>query len=149
MLSTRIRNKGPRGRTGRKPIQFDLAQVRALGRIGATDWDMANLFCCSVWTIQRARKQQASGIEAAYQQGFSETNILLRKRLLERALGGNSYLLWKLCVARLGFVDAPACVISANDRNPDDTVRLKLLGVVRLMRRIAQAEARKNGENPE
>jgi hypothetical protein len=37
MLSTRIRNKGPRGRTGRKPIQFDLDQVRALGRIGATD----------------------------------------------------------------------------------------------------------------
>ena len=69
------------------------------------------VFGCWERTIQRTRKQEASGVQAAYEQGQSKTNLGLRKRLLERALGGNPCLLWNLCVARLGFVDTPGCAI--------------------------------------
>jgi hypothetical protein len=57
-------------------IQFDLEQVRRFGQVGLTDWEMATAFGCSARTIERARKQEASGFEAAYRQGLAETNIV-------------------------------------------------------------------------
>jgi len=40
MLSTRQKPRGPRGP---KMIQFDLDQVRRLGQLGASDWEMVVL----------------------------------------------------------------------------------------------------------
>ena len=102
MLSTRQR----RHSSGPKVIQFDLHEVRGFGRLGATTWEMAVVFNCSAKTIDRARKQMASGFEAAYQKGQQETMMAVRNKLLERALKGNSYLLWKLAVNWLGYVDS-------------------------------------------
>jgi hypothetical protein len=108
MFSTRQR----RHYSGPKMIQFDLHQVRGFGRLGASNWEMAVVFGCCTTTIERARKQTASGFEAAYQKGQQETTTAIRTKLLERALGGNSYLLWKLSMNRLGYVDDSEQVIS-------------------------------------
>jgi len=108
VLSTRQR----RYRAGPRMIQFDLDQVRGFGRLGASNWEMAQVFGCCAKTIERARKQAASGFEAAYQKGQQETAIAMRKKLLERALNGNTYLLWKLAMNRLGYVDNSEQVIS-------------------------------------
>jgi len=64
---------------------------------------MAVLFGCCTKTLERARKQTASGFEAAYKKGQQETMMAVRNKLLERALKGNSYLLWKLAMNRLGY----------------------------------------------
>jgi hypothetical protein len=154
MLSNRQPANPERGPQGRKIIQFDLDQVRRFGRIGLTDGEMGAAFGCSARTIERARKQEVSGFEAAYQMGRAETNIALRTRLVERALRGNAYVLWKLAVNRLGYADTAEQVInitqSGSGRSAgEDTVKRKLAGVERIVRRMAQAEARKNRENPQ
>ena len=108
MLSTRER----RHYSGPKMLQFDLDQVRGFGRLEASNWEMAQVFDCCTKTIERARKETASGFEAAYQKGQQETTTAIRTKILERALKGNSYLLWKLAVNRLGYVDNSDQVIS-------------------------------------
>jgi hypothetical protein len=107
-LTTRQRKH----RAGPKMIQFDLDQVRGFGRLEATNWEMAQVFGCSTFTIERARKQTASGFEAAYQKGQQETTTAIRTKLIERALKGNAFLLWKLAVNRLGYADSAEQVIS-------------------------------------
>ena len=101
MLTTRQR----RHSSGPKMFQFDLEQVRGFGRLGASSWETAAVFGCCTKTIDQARKQTASGFEAAYQKGQQETMMAVRNKPLERALKGNSYLLWKLAMNRLGYVD--------------------------------------------
>ena len=117
-------------------LQFDLEQVRGFGRLGASNWEMAQVFGCSTKTIERARKETSSGFEAAYQKGQQETATAIRTKMLERALKGNGniYLLWKLAVNRLGYVDDSDQVISirqsqeaaADDPGKGDPVAQKM-----------------------
>jgi hypothetical protein len=119
MLSTRQR----RHSSGPKMLQFDLEQVRGFGRL-ASNWETAVVFGCCTKTLERARKQTASGFEAAYQKGQHETMMAVRNKLLERALKGNSYLLWKLAMNRLGYVDNSEQVISiGKSSKPPLTIR--------------------------
>jgi hypothetical protein len=132
LLSNRQRQRSdPRGR---RIIQFDLEQVRGFGRLGATTWEMAQVFGCCTKTIERARKETSSGFEAAYQKGQQETTTAIRTKLLERALKGNTYLLWKLAMNRLGYVDDSEQVINiqqgqaigADDPGKGDPVAQKM-----------------------
>jgi hypothetical protein len=100
-------------------IQFDLEQVCGFGRLGASNWEMAQVFGCCTKTIGRARKQTSSGFEEAYQKGQQETTTAIRTKLLERALKGNSYLLWKLAVNRLGYADNADQIISIRQEQAD------------------------------
>jgi hypothetical protein len=80
MLSNRQRQRTSDPR-GPKLIQFDFDQVRRLGRLGASQWEMAVVFGCCTKTIERARKQTASGFEAAYQEGQQEKMMAVRIKL--------------------------------------------------------------------
>lgn len=82
-------------------------------------------------TIERARKQTASGFEAAYRKGQQETTIAMRTKLLERALKGNTYLLWKLAMNRLGYAASSEQIISIRQQqvaayNPDKGDRVAI-----------------------
>jgi hypothetical protein len=138
---------------------FDPAQVQGMGRIDATDWEMASFFGCSTKTIERARKRDSSGFDTAYKEGKRESNLALRTKILELALKGNTFLLWKLALNRLGFFDTPGQVINISQSaertvvpvRVDDPVKLKLLNVVQVIRRESEMEARsrQSGEPPQ
>jgi hypothetical protein len=127
--------------------------VLRFGQIGLSDWEVATAFGCSTRTIEQARKQEASGFKGAYKRGKAETNIALRTRLVEKALKGKTGVLWMLAVNRLGYADTAEQVINIARQQGEsggvetNTVRHKLAGVVKLIRRMARAKARKNRES--
>jgi hypothetical protein len=92
---------------GRPRIQFDLSLVEALGRIYATAWEMAAFFGCHESTIYRQLKKPESEFCKAYAKGSSQQNLRLRAKLLEVAMRGNGFILWKLAVHRLGYSEYP------------------------------------------
>src|SRR5689334_1468460 len=96
---------------GRPRIQFDLKQVEALGRIYATAWEMATFFGCSERTIKRQMGNKESKFWHAYAKGQTGQNLRLRAKLVEVAMRGNAYILWKLAINRLAYSDrAPRLV---------------------------------------
>ena len=97
---------------GRPRIQFDLEQVTKFGRIGLSPWEMAAFFGCHETTIQRLLRQPESEFCRAYALGKAEQNHALRAKLLEVAMRGNPFLLWRLAVSQLGYTERPAQVIN-------------------------------------
>jgi hypothetical protein len=49
----------------------------------------------------------------SYAKGSGGQNLRLRAKLLERAIEGNVFLLWKLACSRLGYTDTPAVQVTA------------------------------------
>jgi hypothetical protein len=97
---------------GRPRIQFDLSLVEALGRIYASAWEMAAFFGCHESTIYRQLQKPESEFSKAYAKGSLQQNLRLRAKLLEVAMRGNGFILWKLAVSRLGYSEYPQRVVN-------------------------------------
>jgi len=69
---------------------------------------MAAFFGCHESTIYRQLQKPESEFCKAYAKGSSQQNLRLRAKLLEVAMRGNGFILWKLAVHRLGYSEYPA-----------------------------------------
>ena len=84
-----------RNRAGRPPIEFDLAAVEGLGRIGATAVEMAHILPASQSTIEHRMADRESDFSKAYQRGRSLLNGSVRRKQIEVAMAGNvTMLIW-------------------------------------------------------
>jgi|TARA_R100000049_G_C1854687_1_gene20533 hypothetical protein len=75
--------------------QFDLNQVEALGKIGATQEEMSVLFNCGLRTIERAMSGQ-SAFRRAYKKGEVNRKVSLRRKQIQLAEAGDrTMLIWR------------------------------------------------------
>jgi len=94
-------------KTGRPPIDFDLAQVEAFGYCKAVYDTMAHYFGCSVETIKNRMEDTDSAFYLAYKKGNSRLKIALSEAQIQLALSGNATLLIWLGKQYLGQADSP------------------------------------------
>lgn len=84
-----------RRRAGRPSIQFDLAVVEGLGRLGATAHEMAHVLPASLSTIEHRMAKETSDFYRAYQRGRALLNASLRRKQIQVAMSGNvTMLIW-------------------------------------------------------
>lgn len=80
-------------RRGRPPINIPVAKIEAFCQIHATDEEIAAHFCCSRRTIARLRKKPAYA--QAFEKGYADGKISLRRAQYQEALKGSpSMLIW-------------------------------------------------------
>ena len=80
---------------GRPRIEFDLAAVEGLGRIGATVNDMVHVLPASKRTIAERMADPESDFRIAYEKGRSLLNSSLRRKQIQVAMSGNvAMLIW-------------------------------------------------------
>jgi hypothetical protein len=85
----------PRRKAGRPPIEFDLKLVEAMGKIGATAEEMAYVLPASLRTIRDRMADHESDFCMAYQQGYSQLRMSLRRKQVAMALDGDrTMLIW-------------------------------------------------------
>jgi len=93
--TTTTKPKGKRKRAGRPRIEFDLAAVEGLGRIGATAVEMAHILPASQSTIEHRLADRESRFSKAYQRGRCLLKGSLRRKQIEVAMAGNvTMLIW-------------------------------------------------------
>jgi hypothetical protein len=87
---TKSRDKG-----GRPSIEFDLAIVEGLGRIGATAFEMAQVLPASRSTIEHRMADETTPFCKSYQKGRALLNASLRRKQVAVAMSGNvTMLIW-------------------------------------------------------
>jgi hypothetical protein len=85
----------PRRKAGRPPIEFDLKLVEAMGKIGATAEEMAYVLPASLRTIKARMADPESDFCTAYQQGYAQLRMSLRRKQVAMALDGDrTMLIW-------------------------------------------------------
>jgi len=85
--------KKAKGKPGRPRIEFDLAAVEGLGRIGATAVEMAAVLPASQSTIEHRLADKECDFSKAYQKGFSLLKTSLRRKQVQVAMSGNTTML--------------------------------------------------------
>lgn len=84
-----------KGKAGRPRIEFDLTVVEGLGEIGATLDEMATVLPASRATIAARMGDKDSDFWTAYNKGFGDLRMSLRREQIRQAKGGNiTMLIW-------------------------------------------------------
>ena len=89
---------------GRKSINIDPDQVRALARIGCTYDEIADVLKIARSTFGKKLKSETK-VREAYDRGISEGDVSLKRAQFDRAMGGNTSMLIWLGKNRLGQFD--------------------------------------------
>ena len=88
------------GAGGRPVMQFDIAEVEKLGKIGATYIEMAAWFDCSLRVIESRMGEDEADLEKgkfkrAYKKGKGFLTMSIRRKQIDLAHGGNpTMLIW-------------------------------------------------------
>lgn len=88
-------SKTKRRGAGRPPIEFDLAIVEGLGRIGATLEEMAAVLPASRRTVADRMADASGDFRTAYEKGRAQLKTGLRRKQIQVAMTGNvAMLIW-------------------------------------------------------
>ena len=103
-------NKAVRRGRGRPRLEFDLNYVAELGELGASNQELADVFGCSLKTIQRLQAEDPmdkdkGNFVASYRKGRAGLCHSLRQKQIEMAMNGNTTMLVHLGKVYLGQTD--------------------------------------------
>ncbi len=96
-----MKKRGP----GRPPIEFDLAIVEGLGRIGATLEEMAAVLPASKRTVADRMADGGGDFRIAYEKGRAQLKTGLRRKQIQVAMTGSVAMLIWLGKQQLGQQD--------------------------------------------
>ena len=102
---------GVKGKSGRKPLKFDLKDIQKISALHPTDEELAAYLECSVDTITNYKKNDPAFLKA-YNGGRGKGKLSLRRKQMSTALEGNTTMLVWMGKQLLGQRDNPAEAMS-------------------------------------
>ena len=88
-------------KSGRPPVEIDLAKLQQYGELGCTNRELALLFGVTERTVE-LKRQKDENFRTALERGHAKANASLRRKQMELALAGDRTMLIWLGKQRLG-----------------------------------------------